>query len=265
MKKLFKATDYVLLGLAGVVDIYNDLKDPFGVMGRIYKDSPQRWIPNLYKKTNYYGAVYYGLRTGYIEKIIKGDQPFIRLSVKGREKIQRDFPISHWQKQRWDKKWRIVIFDIEEKQKRTREALRYKLRELGFGMIQESVWISPYDVIVDFREFIKSVGLGKEVFAMEVSGILAGDIKSLVSKIWSLEKINSDYEELYHKLKKFSDRRQISTKGGNEVGMKEEEMKKEVLELKSEYLGILREDPCLPKELLPEDWLGEKVKRLLRF
>lgn len=260
MKKLFKSTDYILLGLAGVVDIYNDLKDPFGVMGKIYGDSPQRWLPNLYKKTNYYGAVYYGLKTGYIEKIIKNSQPYIRLSAKGKEKVQRDFPISRWQNQKWDKKWRIVIFDIEEKQKKTREALRYKLKELGFGMIQESVWITPYDVIVDFREFIKSIGLEKEVFAMEVSGILAGNVKALVSKIWSLGKLNSEYEELYEKLRNFSDRRQKSTtKGEDETGMRAEG-----LGLKNEYLKILRKDPCLPKELLPEDWMGEKVKRVLK-
>lgn len=252
MKKLFRPQDYLFLGLAGMVDLYNDLKDPLGIMGKVYADSSYRWVPNLYRKTNYYGAIYRGLKTGYIEKVIKNGEPYIRLSAKGWEKTKRDFPIARWQSKKWDKKWRIVIFDIEEKQKKTREALRYKLKELGFGMIQESVWVSPYDVITDFREYIKSIGLGKEVFAMEVSNILAGDIKDLVSKIWSLEKLNSEYKELYEKLNNFSDRKQKST---------EEELRKGELALKSEYIEILKKDPCLPKELLPIDWYGDKVKR----
>lgn len=46
---------------------------------------------------------------------------------------------------RWDKKWRLVIFDIPEKLKRARNALREKLNELGFVQLQKSVWVHPYD------------------------------------------------------------------------------------------------------------------------
>ena len=45
---------------------------------------------------------------------------------------------------RWDKKWRIVIFDIREKRKQCREAIRTSLVNFGFKLLQESVWIFPY-------------------------------------------------------------------------------------------------------------------------
>jgi len=44
----------------------------------------------------------------------------------------------------WDKKWRIVIFDIPEKRKNTRNALRHKIQELGFRELQKSVFIFPF-------------------------------------------------------------------------------------------------------------------------
>lgn len=44
----------------------------------------------------------------------------------------------------WDKKWRLVLFDIPEKHKRARETLREILRKLGFYKYQESVFIHPY-------------------------------------------------------------------------------------------------------------------------
>src|SRR3989344_3679849 len=52
----------------------------------------------------------------------------------------------------WDKKWRMVVFDIPERKKRGREALRNKLSELGFLQLQKSVWIFPYPCkdIIDF-------------------------------------------------------------------------------------------------------------------
>lgn len=44
----------------------------------------------------------------------------------------------------WDRKWRLVTFDIPTHQKRAREALRLKMRNLGFYPLQKSVYITPY-------------------------------------------------------------------------------------------------------------------------
>ena len=45
----------------------------------------------------------------------------------------------------WDKKWRLVVFDIPEKKRLARDVLRAKLKELGFLKIQKSVFIYPYE------------------------------------------------------------------------------------------------------------------------
>ena len=45
---------------------------------------------------------------------------------------------------RWDKKWRIVIFDIPEKYKRIRDLFRMNLKLMGFYNLQESVLVHPY-------------------------------------------------------------------------------------------------------------------------
>lgn len=46
---------------------------------------------------------------------------------------------------KWDGKWRIVIFDIPEKRKKAREALRLKLKDIGFKELQKSVFVLPYE------------------------------------------------------------------------------------------------------------------------
>ena len=46
---------------------------------------------------------------------------------------------------KWDGQWRIVIFDIPERFKKAREALRMKLKELGFLELQKSVLVLPYE------------------------------------------------------------------------------------------------------------------------
>jgi len=46
---------------------------------------------------------------------------------------------------KWDGEWRIVIFDIPERFKKAREALRRKIMDLGFRKLQESVFIFPHE------------------------------------------------------------------------------------------------------------------------
>lgn len=46
---------------------------------------------------------------------------------------------------RWDKKWRLLIFDIPERRAYLRKRIRYTLRSIGFERLQDSVWIYPYD------------------------------------------------------------------------------------------------------------------------
>lgn len=60
------------------------------------------------------------------------------------ERWQReDFKLEKPKK--WDRKWRIIIFDIPEKKRRTRDRVREILFNAGFQRIQDSVWAYPYD------------------------------------------------------------------------------------------------------------------------
>lgn len=48
------------------------------------------------------------------------------------------------QPKKWDKWWRLVIFDVPEKHRVARDFLREKLRQLNFLPIQRSAWILPW-------------------------------------------------------------------------------------------------------------------------
>lgn len=75
-----------------------------------------------------------------------GDKTVVKLTKEGKNKVLKfkfqDLVIEKQKK--WDKKWRMVIFDIPEKFKRGRTELAYKLRQMGFVALQRSVWICPY-------------------------------------------------------------------------------------------------------------------------
>ncbi|MEK7227464.1 MAG: CRISPR-associated endonuclease Cas2 [Patescibacteria group bacterium] len=72
---------------------------------------------------------------------------------------------------RWDKKWRVIIFDIPEKKKKMRERVRKILSATGFIRLQDSVWVYPYDC-EDVMGLMKTdLGIGKNLLYMIVDQI----------------------------------------------------------------------------------------------
>ncbi|MBI2037252.1 MAG: hypothetical protein HYT14_02735 [Candidatus Liptonbacteria bacterium] len=45
----------------------------------------------------------------------------------------------------WDKKWRLVIYDIPHGHKTARDAFRNKINQMGLYPLQKSVWVSPFE------------------------------------------------------------------------------------------------------------------------
>lgn len=75
------------------------------------------------------------------------DKVEVKLTNKGKKRIREfSFDLLAIKKpKKWDEKWRIVIFDIPNRHKQAREALRNKIRELGLRQMQKSVWVYPYE------------------------------------------------------------------------------------------------------------------------
>jgi len=71
----------------------------------------------------------------------------LRLTAKGERRLRllelHDYQIK--KPKRWDKRWRVLIFDIPEKRKGLRDKVRRTLATVGFVRLQDSVWIYPYD------------------------------------------------------------------------------------------------------------------------
>jgi CRISPR-associated endonuclease Cas2 len=55
-----------------------------------------------------------------------------------------DKSVNFVKSKKWDKKWRIVAFDIPEKDRIFRNILRKHLFNLSFYKLQNSVFVSPY-------------------------------------------------------------------------------------------------------------------------
>lgn len=68
---------------------------------------------------------------------------------------------------KWDKKWRFVLFDVPESKKKTRDALRRKLKYLGFLEFQKSVFIYPFPCREEINFVINFFGISESVYYIE--------------------------------------------------------------------------------------------------
>ncbi|MFH0969179.1 MAG: CRISPR-associated endonuclease Cas2 [Patescibacteria group bacterium] len=104
-------------------------------------------IRNKKEKKRFYDTFYYLRNKGLIKMEYEGKQLHISLTEEGKRKAEKyqidDLEIKKPRK--WDKRWRVLIFDIKDKQKIKRESLRGKIKELGLFQLQKSVWVCPYD------------------------------------------------------------------------------------------------------------------------
>lgn len=104
----------------------------------------------------------YNLKTrGLIEDF---DQNRFRFTSKGvqwyRRSVHTYFKEAY---PRWDKKWRIVLFDIPQERHKDRRSLRRRLKYLGFRPMQKSVFVFPYPCEEELGEFCARLGVSEYV------------------------------------------------------------------------------------------------------
>ncbi len=140
----------LLLLLAGVAFGYSYTP---GRQWRVLKEFSREW-----KRINQY-KLRSEINNLYKSKMVKKKRNLngsynITLTDKGKMKAMVDyFKELKIDSRKWDGKWRLVVFDIPEKIRKGRRALREKIKELGFYELQKSVWIFPYEC-KDEIEFI---------------------------------------------------------------------------------------------------------------
>ena len=134
---------------------------------RIVRHARREW--NAINRKALHGAI----RKLYTSRLIDArDNPdgstTIVLTDAGKRRVLR-YKIDEMKIERpqaWDRKWRIILFDIPEKHRRIRDALRDHLRQLGCSELQKSAFVHPFecrseiDFLIEFyqaRPFVRFI------------------------------------------------------------------------------------------------------------
>ncbi len=160
----------------------------------------------------------------------------------------------------WDGRWHIVTFDIPERFRYSRDALRKKLLFLGYGTLHTSVMISPYDKGEDVKETVSESGIEEYVEFFSAQYKSDKNIKELVPKIWDLKWLEREYKNFISIYGEELEALKTSVGKGESVDPSYAFLKG--IELNESFSRIISVDPHLPQELLPEDWIGFRAERV---
>lgn len=162
---------------------------------------------------------------------------------------------------KWGRRWTMVLFDIPERNKKIRDILRYRLKSVGFGMMQGSVWVKPADITAEVRRFVRAKNLQWQVKVLSFN-MTAPDEKETIHRIWKMEKLNDEYRRFVKKtIKKFRKLKDYSFTSPKLLSL--------ALDLLSritekEYLKLYSKDPQLPMGLVPREWNGRRAFNIYR-
>ncbi|MBP9751592.1 MAG: CRISPR-associated endonuclease Cas2 [Candidatus Moranbacteria bacterium] len=135
----------LLFGVAGAGLLASALVAPnvIGAIGKLYvmtKDEERGY--RSYAKT----AIGRLKKKGFVETVHENGKIFYRLTEAGeRQLLKYRLKENALKKKRWDGKWRLVIFDIQETRRYARDRWRDEIASFGFIRLQDSVWVSPYE------------------------------------------------------------------------------------------------------------------------
>lgn len=189
-------------------------------------------------------------RSGMVECRGTQDQSNWRLAEHGRLAALGGIdPESRWSRT-WDGRWRLLMFDLPERQQRLRVTLWRWLRRERFGYLQQSVWTIP-DKINGTSIPLRQLKLTPESLTVIEGAPAPPDTNDgIVQSAWDFSLINHNYKmaiELAIAGRKFA-------RGGKPV-----EMRRWLGDERATWMKAIACDPLLPEALLPEDYLGQRA------
>ncbi|WP_374727570.1 PaaX family transcriptional regulator [Haloactinomyces albus] len=192
-------------------------------------------------------------RRGLLHRIRRGRKVYVGLTWRSRE-ILHDGEIRIWRlgavNTHWDGTWTLLGFSLPESWQRQRHVLRSRLLWAGFGSLQGGLWIAPSTVEVG--PLLESLEAAERVKVFQARALSPTDVDDLVHDAWDLEALADRY-------------RRFLARWDTHVpptGLPDSLARQ--LMLQTEWLQIIRQDPRLPQQHLPEDWPAERAQQVFR-
>lgn len=177
-------------------------------------------------------AIYQLTKQGLLARPTERSRSTIMITEFGKKRIEEMIP-TYKRERPWDGHIYLISYDIPKRANRSRDLLREYIRRTGGALLQESLWINPYNPTVILEEFARDHGIPGAAFVSKLGhdGAIGDEsLSDLIARVYKLDELDRRYEEFLDKGKH-----------------------------PMEYLAILKDDPQLPFPLLPKNFPAEEA------
>lgn len=151
----------------------------------------------------------------------------------------------------WTGDWLVVLTSMPENNRALRNRVRTALSWAGFGSPAPDVWISPHPSHAkEVREVLSSFGAEVQATILHAQLDDPGERHRLVARAWDVADLDARYQAFIAEL--------AAVQPGSPA-----EAFAARMHMLYQWRRLLLADPGLPPMLLPQDWSGERARRLL--
>ena len=169
----------------------------------------------------------------------------LTITEEGKKRIEALIPV-YRTKRPWDGHIYLISYDIPKARNRARDILRQYIKRTGGVLLQESLWLNPYNPTLLLETFTKDHEIPGTILVSKLGkdGTIGEEkLKDLLQRLYHLDKLAEQYKE-------FIEMYERST------------FTQSPLAVSFTFLSILRDDPQLPFELLPQDFPDQKAHNI---
>lgn len=192
------------------------------------------------------------VRRDLLERHRRGRKMYFGLTPRAVE-VLRDGQRRVWQtgavNRTWDGTWTIVGFSLPDSWRRERHDLRSRLLWGGFGPLQSGMWAAPGRV--DVAALVDGLGLDDHLKAFQGVAVEPTDAARLIDAAFDVPGIARRYQAF------------LSRWDRPEPVAESDDLARQLL-LHTDWLDLVRRDPHLPAEHLPEDWPAVRAESVFQ-
>lgn len=186
-------------------------------------------------------AFYQLTRRGLITRSTKRTTLELSISKAGKERIEELLPTYHTNRP-WDGHVYLISYDIPTKTNVSRNLLRQYIKSTGGVLLQESLWLNPYNPTTILEHFAEDHAIKGRILVSRLGsdGAIGEEtIESLIHTVYHFDELAKEYEEF---IDSYSNKRNIS-----------------LFSVTIAYHQILHRDPQLPFPLEPKEFPSRRA------
>ncbi|MEK9143883.1 MAG: hypothetical protein AAB481_04650 [Patescibacteria group bacterium] len=183
-------------------------------------------------------VTYNMITKGLLKRMSKQGREEIAITKFGRERIEAVIP-AYRVNRPWDGHLYLISYDIPTQANDARNLLREHIRKTGGALLQESLWMNPYNPTRILSDFVTQHDIPGSVLISKLGkdGSVGEErLSDLIRRVYYLDDLAVRYESFLNAYKK----------RGKQSAYP--------LEAAMSYLPILKNDPQLPFPLEPDNF-----------